>query len=57
MLRASTIDMSEKEMPTLNLRNAILAHQKAKPAYINPIPWQPIVEIASDDTQEETLND
>ncbi|EFN87094.1 hypothetical protein EAI_06770 [Harpegnathos saltator] len=26
------------------------AHQKAKPAYVNPIPWQPIIEIDSDET-------
>ncbi|XP_011643885.1 vicilin-like seed storage protein At2g18540 [Pogonomyrmex barbatus] len=32
----------------------LLPHQKAKPAYINPIPWQSIVEIDSDEAQENT---
>ncbi|EGI59413.1 hypothetical protein G5I_12434, partial [Acromyrmex echinatior] len=33
----------------------LLPHQKAKPAYINPIPWQSIVEIEPDEVQEDTL--
>lgn len=37
--------------------NIISAHQKAKPTYINPIPWQSIVEIESDEVQETTFND
>ncbi|KYN45035.1 hypothetical protein ALC56_00509 [Trachymyrmex septentrionalis] len=35
----------------------LLPHQKAKPAYINPIPWQSIVEIDPDETQEDTLHE
>ncbi|XP_014474178.1 PREDICTED: uncharacterized protein KIAA1211 homolog isoform X2 [Dinoponera quadriceps] len=35
----------------------LLPHQKAKPAYVNPIPWQPIVEIDSDEAQQDALND
>ncbi|XP_032671062.1 nucleolar protein 58 isoform X2 [Odontomachus brunneus] len=35
----------------------LLPHQKAKPAYVNPIPWQPIVEIDSDEAEEDALND
>ncbi|KAL6430032.1 hypothetical protein ACFW04_007679 [Cataglyphis niger] len=35
----------------------LLPHQKAKPAYVNPIPWQSVVEIDSDETQENTFND
>lgn len=34
-----------------------LAHQKAKPAYVNPIPWQSIVIVDSDETEEDTFND
>ncbi|XP_024867051.1 vicilin-like seed storage protein At2g18540 [Temnothorax curvispinosus] len=35
----------------------LLPHQKAKPAYVNPIPWQSIVEIDPDEAQEETLHE
>lgn len=35
----------------------LLPHQKAKPAYVNPIPWQSIVEIDSDEAQENAFND
>ncbi|XP_029163856.1 coiled-coil domain-containing protein 34 [Nylanderia fulva] len=35
----------------------LLPHQKAKPAYVNPIPWQSILEIDSDEAQENTFND
>lgn len=33
------------------------AHQKAKPAYVNPIPWQSIVDIDADEAQENAFND
>ncbi|XP_018392590.1 PREDICTED: coiled-coil domain-containing protein 34-like [Cyphomyrmex costatus] len=35
----------------------LLPHQKAKPAYVNPIPWQSIAEIDSDEAQENTLHE
>ena len=30
-----------------------IAHQKAKPAFTNPTPWQPIIENRSDDSESE----
>ncbi|XP_011257177.1 histone-lysine N-methyltransferase, H3 lysine-79 specific [Camponotus floridanus] len=35
----------------------LLPHQKAKPAYVNPIPWQSIVDIDADEAQENAFND
>ncbi|XP_036142156.1 coiled-coil domain-containing protein 34 [Monomorium pharaonis] len=35
----------------------LLPHQKAKPAYVNPIPWQSIVENDSDEVQEDTFDE
>lgn len=35
----------------------LLAHQTAKPAYVNPIPWQSVVEIDSDEAQEDTFRE
>ncbi|XP_039311155.1 coiled-coil domain-containing protein 34 [Solenopsis invicta] len=35
----------------------LLPHQKAKPAYVNPIPWQSIVEIDPDEVQENAFDE
>jgi len=39
------------------LARYLLAHQKAKPAYVNPIPWQSIVEIDPNEAEEDTFHE